>query len=58
MPKPVASLAKKALGTADVFATPRKRGRPRKNAVIIAVAPTLVHVPEPEQSSRLPRIGR
>ena len=30
MPKSVASLAKKTLGTADVFATPRKRGRPRK----------------------------
>ena len=60
-PKLVASLVKKALGTANLFATPgkaptivataktpRKRGRPRKNpvAVVVTVAPILVLEPE------------
>jgi hypothetical protein len=67
-PKPVALLVQKVLGTANLFATPRKtpakltvamnksprkRGRPPKNPVAVAIAPVLL-----ETGSVLTRIGR
>jgi hypothetical protein len=70
-PKLVASPVEKALGTANLFATPgkapavvataktpRKRGRPRKNPVAVAVAVAVAPVLVPEPEYLLTRTGR